>query len=54
MTEVLSKELWKRVTDLTQYMLKEKGLHYEFNPPKNDGSYVKTGPSGTSVRNHKM
>lgn len=47
MTEVLSKELWKRVTDLTLSMLKERGLHYEFNPPKNNGSHVKTkGSSG--------
>lgn len=42
MTEVLSKELWKRITDLTQSMLEKKDLHYDFNPPKYDGSYVKT------------
>lgn len=41
MTEVLSKEIWERVTDLTLSMLKEKGFHYDFNPPKYDGSHVK-------------
>lgn len=41
MAEVLSQEIWKMVTSLTLSMLKEKGLHYDFNPPKDDGSYVK-------------
>ncbi len=45
MTEKLSKEIWKSVTDLTQSKLEEKGLHYEFKPPKDDGSYVKTKTS---------
>jgi hypothetical protein len=45
MAELLSKELWKRITDLTLSMLREKGLHYDFNPPKYDGSYVKTKKS---------
>lgn len=38
----ISDELWGKVVKLTQSMLKEKGLHYDFNPPKNDGSYVKS------------
>jgi len=38
----LSDALWKEIVTLTQSMLKEKGLHYDFNPPKNDGSYVKS------------
>jgi len=38
----ISGEFWKEVVKLTQSMLKEKGLHYYFNPPKNDGSYVKS------------
>jgi len=42
MAEILSREVWKKVTDMTLSMMKGKGLDYEFNPPKNDGSYVKT------------
>lgn len=43
----ISGELWKEVVKLTQSMLKEKGLHYDFNPPKYDGSHVKMkGSSG--------
>jgi hypothetical protein len=51
MAEKLSKEIWKSVTDLTQSMLKEKGLPCDgFNPPKKEnGSYVKIkGTSGLS------
>lgn len=38
----ISGELWKEVAKSTQSILKENGLNYDFNPPKNDGSYVKS------------
>lgn len=39
--EKLSKEIWKKITDLALSMLKEKGLHYECNLPALDGRYLK-------------
>ena len=42
MAIILSKEVWKKVTDMTLSMMKAKGLDYEFNPPKKDGSHLKT------------
>lgn len=43
--KIISDEIWREVINQTKALLKEKELTCKFNPPKYDGSYVKSAMS---------